>query len=113
MSKLGALPKLTPLLSSRPDSHSTTEVLLTLRVRPFEHICFYCLERDSVIREALRAEMRFQFVEQRIAFGLRGTFERYTLLVVRRVCWRRAKIGTAHSAQARQYLPYQLIGHQS
>jgi hypothetical protein len=76
-------------------------------------VCLHGFERRGIVRKALRAEVGFQFVEQGVTFGLRGTFERDTLLVVRRIRWRCAKIRATHAAQARQYLPYQLIVHQS
>jgi hypothetical protein len=55
--------------------------------------------------------VRFEFLEQRVAFGVIGAFEGDALVVVWGGSWRGVKFGATEAAQAGQNFPCELVDH--
>jgi hypothetical protein len=75
----------------------------------FEDVRLHRFEGRSVVCKALSGEVRFEFLQQRVAVVLVGAIDRDALLGVRRGGGRGAKVGTGEAAQARQDFERELI----
>jgi hypothetical protein len=77
----------------------------------FQHVRFYRFKCRGIVRKALRAEMRFEVIEELVAIGLRRGFESDAFLVVGSAGGARAEVRAADAAKARQDFPCELIDH--